>query len=46
MINKIARAVKEAVPDGWVGTFAYVNTSPPPACEMEDNVRICYCQGR
>ena len=42
MINKIARKVKEAVPDGWIGTFAYNIAQIPPACDMEDNVRICY----
>ena len=42
MINKIARMVREAVPDGEVGAFAYNNAIVPPECEMEDNVQICY----
>ncbi|MBO4798222.1 MAG: DUF4838 domain-containing protein, partial [Candidatus Methanomethylophilaceae archaeon] len=42
MINKIARLVKAAIPDGRIGAFAYSYVIAPPACEIEDNVRICY----
>ncbi|MBQ4289612.1 MAG: DUF4838 domain-containing protein, partial [Clostridia bacterium] len=41
MINKIARMVREAVPDGRVGTFAYGIGKAAPACDIEDNIRIC-----
>ena len=42
MINKIARKVKEEIPDGRIGTFAYSIANAPPACDMEDNIQICY----
>ncbi|MBO4797496.1 MAG: DUF4838 domain-containing protein, partial [Candidatus Methanomethylophilaceae archaeon] len=42
MVNKIARKVRDAVPDGRVSTFVLLCGSEPAACEMEDNVMICY----
>ena len=39
-INKIARKVKEEIPDGKVGTYAYQIAIIPPRCEIEDNVYI------
>ena len=45
MINKIARSVKEAIPDGWVGTFAYNDSGAAPACDIEDNIMICLAPG-
>ncbi|MBO4798336.1 MAG: DUF4838 domain-containing protein [Candidatus Methanomethylophilaceae archaeon] len=42
MINKVARIVKEEVPDGIIGTYAYRIAFIPPACDMEDNVRIIF----
>ncbi len=41
-INKVARLVKEECPEGIVDTFAYFFTMTPPACKLEENVRIVY----
>ena len=43
MINDIARQVKEAVPDGWIETFALESTCAVPSCDLEDNIKICFC---
>ena len=37
-INKVARKVKETIPDGKIGTYVYGVANCPPACEIEDNV--------
>ena len=42
MINKVARIVRESIPDGMVGTWAYWIEIIPPACEIEDNVYIIF----
>ncbi|MBQ4290998.1 MAG: DUF4838 domain-containing protein, partial [Clostridia bacterium] len=42
MIGKVARIVRETVPDGLVGTWAYWIEVIPPACEIEDNVYIMF----
>ncbi|MBQ4289558.1 MAG: DUF4838 domain-containing protein, partial [Clostridia bacterium] len=42
MIGKVARIVREAVPDGLVGTWAYWAEIVPPACDIEDNVYIVF----
>ncbi len=42
-VNKVARLVKEELPDLTIATFAYFFTSTPPVCEIEDNVCITFC---
>ncbi|MBQ4291090.1 MAG: DUF4838 domain-containing protein, partial [Clostridia bacterium] len=42
MVNKVAKIVRESVPDGMVGTWAYWIEMIPPACEIEDNVYIVF----
>ncbi|MBQ4289934.1 MAG: DUF4838 domain-containing protein, partial [Clostridia bacterium] len=42
MINDIARQVKEEFPDRQIGTFAYRAGMATPACEVEENVTICF----
>ena len=37
-INRVARKVKEVIPDGKVGTYVYAVANCPPECELEDNV--------
>ncbi|MBQ4290709.1 MAG: DUF4838 domain-containing protein, partial [Clostridia bacterium] len=39
-VNKVARKVKETVPDGIIVTFAYAVANCPPECEIEENVLI------
>ena len=39
-LNKVARKVKEEIPDGKVGTYAYIISIVPPRCEIEDNIYI------
>ena len=42
MINKIARLVREQIPDGMVGTFAYSLGVVPVACKLEENVYVIF----
>ena len=47
MVNRIARAVREIYPDAVIGSFAAYGDGfgLPPACDVEENVQICYCPG-
>ncbi|MBQ4289936.1 MAG: DUF4838 domain-containing protein [Clostridia bacterium] len=42
MVNKIARKVKEPIPDAIIGTFICRLGQEIPSCAIEDNVMICY----
>jgi len=42
-VNKVARLVKEELPDLSIGAFAYHFSLTPPVCEIDDNVCVTYC---
>ncbi|MBQ4290092.1 MAG: DUF4838 domain-containing protein, partial [Clostridia bacterium] len=41
-INRVARIVKETLPDVTIATFAYKLIMTPPACAPDDNVLIVF----
>jgi len=42
-VNKVARIVKEELPELIIATFAYAFSTRPPVCEIDDNVCITFC---
>lgn len=40
LANYVARGVREAVPGGWVGMYAYASHREPPAIAMESNIHV------
>ncbi len=42
-VNRVARLVKEELPDLTIGAFAYFFATTPPVCEIEDNVCVTFC---